>query len=309
MMLKTLVFLGAVLALGASILFAQAPPEAPAAAGIATFRERAGPWTVRGSLSPSATGVLHLEFSLLDARGAPPDASLDPQVTLTMLDHVMPPVSAPLTASGRGSYRSQVPLPMAGRWQMTIRLAGGTALVNLTADRTLVPASRWWMRVISSVLAVLTGGAFVLLIVNDAALRSGPRWWLAGAGLAVMLIGVLLGARVILRPAVGAGIADRQNPIAPTAASIAAGEQVYRRHCQACHGVAGAGDGPAAMTLRPRPADLRIHMAAGHADGQLYFWITEGFAGTAMPAYKKVLAEEERWHVVNFIRTFALTDR
>ena len=122
--LKTCVFLGAVLALGAGILFAQAPPEPPAAAGITAFRERVGPWTVRGSLSPSAIGVLHLEFSLLDARGAPPDTSLDPRVTLTMLDHAMPPVGATLTASGRGSYRSQVPLPMGGRWQMTIERGG-----------------------------------------------------------------------------------------------------------------------------------------------------------------------------------------
>jgi mono/diheme cytochrome c family protein len=307
--LKTAVLLGAVLALGAGILFNQAPPEPSATAGVTAFRERVGPWTVRGSLSPGATGVLQLEFSLLDARGAPPDTSLHPAVTLTMPDHAMPPIAVMPAASGRGSYRSQVSLPMGGRWQMTIRLTAGVAVVNLTADRTLTPAARLWPRLLPSLLAILVAGAFVLLIVKDTGLRSGRRRWPAGAGVAVMVAGVVLGARTILRPASGAGSMDLENPMAATPASVAAGKQVYRRHCQACHGITGAGDGPAAMTLRPRPSDLRIHMAAGHTDGQLYFWITEGFAGTAMPAYKKVLAEEERWHVINFIRTFALADR
>ena len=46
-----------------------------------------------------------------------------------------------------------------------------------------------------------------------------------------------------------------------TVARVAAGEPesgdvLYRRYCAACHGVGGAGDGPAADALRPRPTDL-----------------------------------------------------
>ncbi len=107
----------------------------------------------------------------------------------------------------------------------------------------------------------------------------------------------------------GASLFNRTNPIQPTSASVTAGEAIYRAHCQECHGLVGAGDGPAAAALNPRPADLRIHMAAGHTDGQLFYWITEGFKGTAMPAFKGILSDEERWHAINFIRTFALTDR
>lgn len=33
---------------------------------------------------------------------------------------------------------------------------------------------------------------------------------------------------------------------------------------------AGRGDGPLAASLRPRPADFRVHMAAGHTDGELF---------------------------------------
>jgi mono/diheme cytochrome c family protein len=102
---------------------------------------------------------------------------------------------------------------------------------------------------------------------------------------------------------------DRVNPIPATIPSLAIGERIYRQNCEACHGVIGAGDGPAAAGLQPRPVDLRVHVAAGHSDGFFFYWISEGFRGTAMPAFKNRLSIEERWHVVNFIRTFAVTDR
>lgn len=92
------------------------------------------------------------------------------------------------------------------------------------------------------------------------------------------------------------------NPIAPTPESIATGESLYRAHCQVCHGVSGRGDGPAASALNPPPADFRFHMAAGHADAQLFRWISEGIPGLGMPAFTRTLAVEERWHVINFLR-------
>jgi mono/diheme cytochrome c family protein len=77
---------------------------------------------------------------------------------------------------------------------------------------------------------------------------------------------------------------------------------VYEANCVVCHGETGRGDGPAAAGLRPQPADFRVHLAAGHTDGQLFDWITNGVAGTSMPAFRDQLTEEERWHVLNFIR-------
>jgi mono/diheme cytochrome c family protein len=101
----------------------------------------------------------------------------------------------------------------------------------------------------------------------------------------------------------------RTNPVPATPVSLARGGEIYRQHCQSCHGVGGAGDGPAAATMDPRPADFRVHMAAGHADGELFLWITDGMTGTTMPPFKAVLSEEDRWHAINYIRTFAVTDR
>jgi len=48
-------------------------------------------------------------------------------------------------------------------------------------------------------------------------------------------------------------------PLPPemTAADIAAGAQAYRDNgCRMCHGEAGRGDGPLAVSLQPRPRDF-----------------------------------------------------
>jgi mono/diheme cytochrome c family protein len=42
-----------------------------------------------------------------------------------------------------------------------------------------------------------------------------------------------------------------------------------------------------------------------HPDAQLYDWVTNGFRGSVMPAFKDQLSDEERWHLVNYIRTLA----
>lgn len=101
------------------------------------------------------------------------------------------------------------------------------------------------------------------------------------------------------------GALEVENPVRASPESIGRGEQIYRSECQLCHGPRGRGDGPAGATLRPKPADFRIHLAEGHTDGELFFWISEGIAETAMPGFKDRLSEIDRWHVVNYIKLFA----
>jgi mono/diheme cytochrome c family protein len=103
-----------------------------------------------------------------------------------------------------------------------------------------------------------------------------------------------------------AGEAGPANPIPVSPASLAQGQTIYQDQCVPCHGPAGKGDGPLALTLNPRPADLTQHTAPGvHSDGQLYDWISDGIPGSAMPAFQTILSDDERWHVVNYIRTLA----
>ena len=93
-----------------------------------------------------------------------------------------------------------------------------------------------------------------------------------------------------------------RNPIPAAQESLARGQQLYTQNCMVCHGVQGRGDGPAARTLRPPPADLSQHVTA-HTEGELWWFITNGVQGTQMPAWKSVLTDNERWDLVNYIRS------
>jgi mono/diheme cytochrome c family protein len=98
---------------------------------------------------------------------------------------------------------------------------------------------------------------------------------------------------------------DPTNPIQVDTNSIETGRTLYQENCLPCHGAQGKGDGPAGLALNPHPADLSKHTVPGvHTDGKLYLWITNGYPGSAMPAFSTILADEQRWDLVNFIRTF-----
>ena len=59
-----------------------------------------------------------------------------------------------------------------------------------------------------------------------------------------------------------------------------------------------------AQTLNPRLADLTVHINQ-HPDGDLYNWVTNGIPGSAMPAFKDQLSDEERWDVLNYLHSLA----
>ena len=96
---------------------------------------------------------------------------------------------------------------------------------------------------------------------------------------------------------------NKQNPVPADAATIAAGKTIYVGTCMACHGAAGKGDGPAAVTCNPRPKNLSDPQIASQADGELFWKITEG--KKPMPTYEKLLSESDRWKVIDYIRTLA----
>ena len=96
-----------------------------------------------------------------------------------------------------------------------------------------------------------------------------------------------------------------QNPLAKDAASIAIGKTLYKTYCSPCHGDKGKGDGPASASLNPKPADHTSEMVQAESDGTLYYKISEGHAHTAMPPFKAVLSADQRWALVNYIRTLS----
>ncbi len=81
-----------------------------------------------------------------------------------------------------------------------------------------------------------------------------------------------------------------------------AGKTLYENFCLSCHGPAGKGDGPAASTLQPKPADLGA-LLQSQDDAYLAARISEGKDGTAMSAWQNVLSEAQIRQVVAYLRT------
>ena len=139
-----------------------------------------------------------------------------------------------------------------------------------------------------------------LAAVLCAALLRGRRL-AVGVGALVLLA---FGAGLALPPlAVDAYPTTYQRPAVPyQAASIAEGAALFERHCAACHGRTGAGDGPARPALPRPPADLRAPHTAQHTVGDIFWWITSGIPAARMPGFGSILDAEQRWDLVNFVR-------
>ena len=96
-----------------------------------------------------------------------------------------------------------------------------------------------------------------------------------------------------------ASAAAKRNPVQANAASIGRGQTVYAAECLSCHGSSGKGDGPAAKDLKEDPGNLT--KLGSQSDGALFWKITEG--KKPMPGFARKLSDQQRWDVVNYVRT------
>ncbi len=89
---------------------------------------------------------------------------------------------------------------------------------------------------------------------------------------------------------------------------------LYRQHCVHCHGVTGDGDGPTAPLLKRYPRDFRMGkfkfkrtpLGAKPTDEDLHKVIYDGVAGTAMPSFKALLAEDEIDAIINYVKYLSI---
>lgn len=101
-----------------------------------------------------------------------------------------------------------------------------------------------------------------------------------------------------------------KNPVEATAESIAKGKELYmeqtKGNCIFCHGETGAGNEANLPRLRRKPADLsnKERMTA-MTDGEIFWKLSKGIKGIMPAGEQRMKTEEERWHVVNYVRTLA----
>ena len=92
-----------------------------------------------------------------------------------------------------------------------------------------------------------------------------------------------------------------KNKILNNSESINKGGAIFKSLCIACHGETGKGDVPAMQSLNPKPADLTIKSFQKQTDGEIFWKISEGKG--LMASYKNILSENDRWNVINYLRT------
>lgn len=172
----------------------------------------------------------------------------------------------------------------------------------------------WWMpfRLVPEVawgrpgvpVQVITGGGLCVLATLALWLwRARPakpglrtlRWgsalaFVAGFGVAAQALSVAAYATTYAKPVARYAAND-----------IAAGAELYATHCVSCHGVQGHGNGPAAAGLRPAPADLTAPHVGDHTSGDMYWWLTHGIKGSAMPSFASQIDERGRWQLVMYL--------
>lgn len=91
------------------------------------------------------------------------------------------------------------------------------------------------------------------------------------------------------------------------------GKKLYDKWCAECHGETGAGDGPAASYMLPRPRDFTraLYQVRTTASGELPTdddirrVIDAGMPGTAMPGWEAKLSASERDQLVTYVKSFS----
>lgn len=80
------------------------------------------------------------------------------------------------------------------------------------------------------------------------------------------------------------------------------GKAVYERHCLACHGAGGWGDGPKAGSLKVAPANFHRFSSFLKSDEELLRTIEHGVVYSPMHSWRGELTDGEMQDVVEYIR-------
>lgn len=195
-----------------------------------------------------------------------------------------------------------------------LEITGGAAIVAIVgALGTMVPgahqspvwpfgfALEFSMGPSTGAVDVVLGLCAALALVAVALIIAGVRqrtfrMWLPG-GIA-LAISAVASTSLFAVPAFPTTFAN--SPVPYTVDAVAQGSARFAHNCAGCHGNDARGAGPAAASLPTKPANLAEH-ALHHPEGNLFWWIAHGIAGSAMPAFSPQLSDEAIWEVVQFL--------
>lgn len=290
-------------------------PNASAGTGPLTLTGSAADLTITLAIAPGRPGPNRYLVDVHDASGQPDASANRVTLRLTYQASDLGTAEVGLTSEGTGRFiGSGQDLAVSGPWQaeVIVRRPGhddtGTsfafAITPAGASVLAPPQPELTWRFALGLLLGLVG---ILAIRRGVGLRRTDLWRaaiVAVCGIGIIAIGGYFAVDDVQQAqALAASKALAQSHPA-TPESLTNGAAVYRQDCAQCHGPGARGNGPLAASLNPRPSDLVLHVPL-HPDRDLENWIANGFPGSAMPAFKDRLTEQERWDLVNYLRSLA----
>lgn len=300
--------LGALVLIAAALLSSLAPAQTTEAPRGLLLRQTVEDVQFALQIDPGRIGGNNFNVSLRDVNNNPIDDARRVRLRFAPPSADLGENVAEAEPQGDGNYSMRGNfLSLVGRWRIEIGLQrpdrfDAFARFDLDLSSGAVSASDVLWPLLAALALIGVGATYLFAmrrLVDTPRIVRGvlsiiPALAVAGLGVS-FVFGALLNTD-----------GELLNPIPPDARSIAAGRELYEQNCFVCHGPSGRGDGPAAINLNPRPVDLLQHVIVGvHPDAQLFDWISNGYPNSAMPAFASTLSENDRWDVLNFIRTFA----
>jgi len=296
-----------------ALLASSQPPGQQGLPAPAVAARQAGDLRVELRVDPNWVGISTFHVTLTDARGRPPTSVRDVVLTFTMAGMNMGRTTVTATPLGDGAYEAvgyYVGMPGISQVGIAIGRTPGTDRSALFQIEVPDLSQRQFLGLETSLgtgLQGILGIALALLAVLALAVawREVPHRFAPLVPVATGLVMLLGGGLFVSDWSLASDTAaELRNHTRATPAQLAQGKELYARDCAVCHGDTGVGNGPAAASLLPPPADLTLH-TRWHADEQLFWYTTHGVAGTAMPALGDRLSVEERWAVIAYLHELA----
>ncbi|HEU5330522.1 MAG TPA: copper resistance protein CopC, partial [Thermomicrobiales bacterium] len=270
-----------------------------------------------GSLQPGDTTTY--DALVKDKNGHLVTDALRVTFRFDMLDMAMGETEAVATSQGNGHYTATgAYLPMSGHWKIRaiVRRANlddveGDFAYTLGSSANLLQQSTTPTPPKLPALNSGRGIGSLALALSAVLLFFGVRLFRRGSGLGTALLMLVPTALVVggylFYNAGNQVVINRQaeppNPVPANAASLSTGGDLFAQNCAVCHGAQGRGDGPEAASLNPRPVNFTLPHTASHSDGYLFNIITDGSPGSAMPSWQGTFNDQQRWDLVNYLRT------
>jgi mono/diheme cytochrome c family protein len=142
------------------------------------------------------------------------------------------------------------------------------------------------------------------VLPNGQTIQPAPKGTVARGKMPFPFKGNTIQERVVEQTQAGTVL---QNPIKPNDENLAQGKKQFNIFCSDCHGIQGKGDGHlyTAGLFPAKPTSLVDSYVQSKPDGEIYYVISKGSISGLMPGHEIQIKPENRWKIINYLRTLA----